>query len=97
MPTRKRTRTEKRKGDRPETLRQAQTWEAVKTHYLNAGLCNPCAGQAAYGHQLGFTRIKNPCKPCQKIILPAKLTDRHGDRGQLWLQGRFAGWSVVVL
>lgn len=76
--------------DRPETIRQARTFETVKGHYERAGLCGPCAGQAAYGHQMGFAKIKPPCAACALITLPAKLSARHGDRGQLWLQGHWA-------
>lgn len=88
---------DKRKGDKPETVRQAATWENVKNHYLAAGLCNGCAGQAAYGHQLGFSRIKDPCDTCKMITLPDKLTARHGDRGQKWLRGHYSGVTIVVI
>lgn len=78
-----------RRKDRPETLRQARTWETVKGHYEDAGLCGGCAGQAAYGHQLGFAKIKPPCAECAYIRLPDVLINRHGDRGQRWLGGHF--------
>jgi hypothetical protein len=75
--------------DRPETFRQAQTWETVKGHYEDAGLDGSCAGQAAYGHQMGFRKIKPPCPVCAAITLPARLVLRHGSRGQRWLRGEF--------
>ena len=86
----------KRKGDRPETLRQAETWENVKNKYVAAGLDNGCAGQAAYGHQMGFARIHPPCPACQLITLPQDLIDRHGDRGARWLAGEFVSPSEDV-
>jgi hypothetical protein len=72
---------------KPETIRQAQTWETVKGHYLEEGLCEKDAAQAAWGHQNGFTQIKDPCEDCQKIKLSIKLIDHHGIRGQRWLKG----------
>lgn len=87
----------KTKGDRPETVRQAQTWETVKGHYESAGLCLGCAGQAAYGHQMGFSRVKDPCVLCRLVTLPHRIIKRHGDRGQRWLNGAFTGVRVVVL
>lgn len=81
---------EKRKGDRPETVRQAQTWQNVKGQYQEAGLCEGCAGQAAYGHQLGFARIQDPCMTCRSVALPDKLIDRHGPRAVQWLAMHFS-------
>ena len=54
--------------DVPETQRQAQRWDAVKAHYLRKGLCAVCAAQAAYGHQLGFGRVKPPCDACVPLV-----------------------------
>jgi hypothetical protein len=62
------------KADRPETVRQAQTWETVKNRYVAAGLCHKCASQAAWGHQIGFSRVEHaPCAACRPIVdgLPA--------------------------
>lgn len=78
------------KRDKPETVRQAGTWENVKRRYADAGLCDGCAGQAAYGHQLGFTRIKDPCRTDAGKTLPRTLIAKHGVRGQQWLNGHFA-------
>jgi hypothetical protein len=85
------------KRDKPETPRQAATWENVKNRYVEAGLCTGCAGQAAYGHQLGFTRIKDPCDNCRTVTLPDDLIKRHGDRGVLWLAGHFTDQSAEVV
>jgi hypothetical protein len=49
-------------------MRQAKTWENVKNRYLAAGLCTRCAAQAAYGHQLAFSRIRPPCGDCAAIV-----------------------------
>jgi hypothetical protein len=76
-------------ADRPETVRQARTWETVKGHYEDAGLDGGCAGQAAYGHQLGFAKVNPPCDHCSYIVLPRTLIARHGIRGQQWLHGHF--------
>lgn len=77
------------KRDKPETHRQATTWENTKNKYKGAGLCNGCAGQAAYGHQLGFHKIKPPCEADAGKQVPEEITRRHGDRGARWLAGEF--------
>jgi hypothetical protein len=79
----------KRKGDAPETLSQAINWTTVKTRYRRAGLCEGCAGQAAYGHQLSFRRINPPCEADRGKILPERVLRQQGDRGQLWLNGHW--------
>lgn len=57
------------KAERPETLRQAITWESVKRNYLQHGLCDRCAGQAAWGHQIGFSRLEQlPCGKCWPAV-----------------------------
>jgi hypothetical protein len=78
-----------RKGDPSENIAQAQYWQSIKNKYLAAGLCNGCAGQAAYGHQLGFSRVHDPCSACRGIQVPVSLTYRHGGWGQLWLDDHF--------
>lgn len=74
---------------KPETLSQAHTWELVKNRYVEEGLCEKDAAQAAWGHQNGFRQINSPCGACQNITLSDKLIERHGRRGQLWLQGKW--------
>jgi hypothetical protein len=78
-----------RRQEKPETFRQAQYWQKVKSKYLAAGLCNGCAGQAAYGHQLGFARIQDPCDVCLMTALPQDMIEKHGVWGQRWLVGHF--------
>lgn len=85
------------KKDKPETARQAQTWENTKNKYVAAGLCNGCAGQAAYGHQMGFHRIHPPCGSCRGRTVPPELVDRHGDRGARWLMGEFTAPVEAVI
>lgn len=78
------------KGDKPETLRQAHTWTTVKHEYERAGLCGGCAGQAAYGHQLGFHKgLTPPCAEDAGKTLSGELLAKHGPRGQRWLNGEF--------
>lgn len=52
-----------------ETLSQAREWDKTKMHYVRLGLDHRCAAQAAYGHQLGFTQVKDPCSACLKVIV----------------------------
>lgn len=56
------------KWKRAETPRQARTFDSYKEHYLGLGLCGPCAAQAAFGHQLGFSRSKSPCEVCISLV-----------------------------
>src|SRR5690606_10003832 len=64
-----------------ETLEQARTWDRVKTAYLRDGFCDPCAAQAAWGHQNGFTRVRPICGLCVGTI----PTYRHaGERARTW-------------
>jgi hypothetical protein len=55
--------------DPVETLRQARIFDSTKRHYERLGLCRICAAQAAWGHQLGFSRVtKQPCRECQPFV-----------------------------
>lgn len=56
------------KVDPPETLRQAQRWDSAVTRYTRAGLCARCASQAAWGGQIGYTRVHAPCEYCAAIV-----------------------------
>lgn len=58
----------RRARDPVETPRQARTFDATKRHYERLGLCRTCAAQAGWGHQLGFSRINQPCKRCQALV-----------------------------
>lgn len=53
---------------KPETLAQARRWETTKRRYIGAGLCDKCAAQAAWGHQIGFSRINAPCADCAAVV-----------------------------
>ncbi|MDR6988959.1 hypothetical protein J2Y66_003467 [Paenarthrobacter nitroguajacolicus] len=56
------------KSSDPETLTQAREHGRNIEHYKRLGLCNGCAGQAAWGHQNGFYTIHPPCNLCQPIV-----------------------------
>lgn len=57
------------KRDLPETNKQAQVWETVKNRYLRLGLCHRCTSQAAWAHQIGWTRIEHdPCLNCLPLV-----------------------------
>ena len=64
----------------PETLRQAQRWEAIKICYAEAGLCDRCATQPAWGHQDnggGWDNLRPPCDHCETVVrgLPVSTTN----------------------
>jgi hypothetical protein len=59
----------RRTSSRPETRRQAETWDRNKRHYVQLGLCSRCAAQAAWGHQLGFTEVHAPCSGCLHVVI----------------------------
>jgi hypothetical protein len=63
-----------------ETLVQARTWMTVKNIYRELGLCNGCAGQAAYGHQMGFAAVHPPCPACEKVIAAFPIEKPNGWR-----------------
>jgi hypothetical protein len=65
----------------PETLRQAQTWDSVKSKYTGLGWCPQCAAQAAWGHQLGFSNVHDPCPGCMGLPTPDR---RGGVRAERW-------------
>lgn len=70
-----------RRAEAPETLGQARVWDRKRNRYLIAGLCPPCAAQAAYGHAEGFQDIRNPCAVCQPIV---NTFPNAGPRGSKW-------------
>jgi len=53
---------------KPETLRQAQRFDAHVAVYRQKGLCEACSAQMAYGHQLGWAAITPPCESCRPIV-----------------------------
>jgi hypothetical protein len=64
----------------PESPAQVRQWEVTKRRYRRAGLCDKCAGQAAWGHQPGtggFKLINPPCDDCFEIVqlLPRPTTN----------------------
>jgi hypothetical protein len=66
----------------PETLRQAQRWQAIKDRYVIEGLCDCCAAQAAWAHQNRgdtWSSIHPPCAACQAVVtgLAAPTSSPH--------------------
>jgi hypothetical protein len=53
---------------RPETLRQARLSDAAASFYRRAGLCDRCAGQAAWGHATSFSEVLPPCQECHPLV-----------------------------
>jgi hypothetical protein len=54
-----------------ETMRQAQRWGVIKFRYVDAGLCDRCAAQAAWGHQDnagGWDDLQPPCGRCVFVV-----------------------------
>lgn len=86
--------TTSRTRDANETPRQARTFSTVKGHYLTLGLCSPCAAQAAFGHQLGFSRSKPPCNSCRAIIASFPVEEPGPWRSRSPRRGASAPWSV---
>lgn len=68
-------------SESPETRSQAHTWEVTANRYQAEGLCRGCAGQAAYGHQLGFSRVRPPCAECRPLVAGFP---RSAGRGNPW-------------
>jgi hypothetical protein len=59
----------------------AASWNTRRNKYLALGLCEECAGQAAWGHQSGFgphehvraghlaiESVRPPCKSCAPVV-----------------------------
>lgn len=81
----------------PETKSQADEHGRTMRHYLTLGICNACAGQAAWGHQNGFSSVHPPCLSCLPIVAsfpteqPApwrSLSRRYGRRPPAGANGR---------
>ncbi|PCC26512.1 hypothetical protein CIK75_02500 [Glutamicibacter sp. BW78] len=72
----------------PETASQAHTWERIKTHYLQLGLCHKCAAQAAYGSQYGFTDVNPPCVECSPTVAAFASKQPNGWRSQGRIRSR---------
>lgn len=68
------------KSHRPETIGQANAWDAIKRRYLAAGFCHRCAARAAWGHQIGFTKTDPPCEHCAGLTVP----EIAGERAARW-------------
>jgi hypothetical protein len=65
-----------------ETLCQARTWEVVKLRYIDVGLCERCAAQAAWGHQTqagGWHGLRPPCASCAPVVAAFGLPKTNDD------------------
>lgn len=85
--------TRSRSRDANETPRQARTFSTMKGHYLTLGLCSPCAAQAAFGHQLGFSRSNPPCDSCSSTIGTFPVREPGPWRSSSPRRGAQAPWS----
>ena len=65
----------------PETLGQARVWTRKQGRYELAGLDPACAAQAAWGHAVGFQKIKDPCLVCLPIVAAFPVP---GPKGSKW-------------
>jgi hypothetical protein len=65
------------KAVKPETQSQAETWTRVETNAALFGLDHRCAAQLAWGAQLGFANVHEPCDDC-KALLADQPTVRPG-------------------
>jgi hypothetical protein len=70
-----------RKHTEPESISQAKVWDRKCKRYRIAGLCDPCSANAAWGHQLGFGDIPDPCSACQPTV---NAFDTSGPKGSKW-------------
>lgn len=69
-----------RASQRHETTRQARTWQEVYGWYDRAGLCPRCSAQGAWGHQLGFSNVRQPCNSCAGIVAEFPAESLNGWR-----------------
>lgn len=53
---------------KPETVRQARTFDTYANRYQSVGLCDYCAAQAAFGHQHGFSVVEPVGDCCIAIV-----------------------------
>ena len=83
------------RADPPETAAQVASWERVKRHALDYGLCDRCAAQMAWGAQLGFTRVEHPpcpvCVPLVEALPNAKPNGWRVPHGSLSHRGSWVG------
>lgn len=89
---------------KPETHSQAASWQFRRNKYLALGLCDACAGQAAYGHQSGFAPhehvrgghlvlegVRPPCPACVPIVAAFPVPAAGGWRKHPSVMRSFGG------
>lgn len=67
-----------RRAEPPETMDQARRHGWHVRRYESLGLCPRCASQAAWGHQVGWTRVHRPCDPCRPLVDKFDLPQVNG-------------------
>ena len=72
-------------SSRPETLNQAEIFDAVVAAYMAAGWCPICSAQAAFGRQIGFRQVQPPCPSCRGLQPPHGFSN---DRSRSWAAGK---------
>lgn len=74
--------------DTPETYEMAREWDRRAAAYRRAGLCDPCASSASWGHALGWLRAPTPpCFPCAVVVATFPQETVHPG-WRKWPQGR---------
>jgi hypothetical protein len=66
------------KRTRPETMNEARSFETVKTHAVEYGLCIHCSSRLAWGHQNGFRELEPPCKEDFEKIQQLPVEKQNG-------------------
>lgn len=83
-------------ADAPESRVQAETWTRVKNHAVRFGLCQGCASQLAWGHQLGFERVtRPPCTACVPVIDRLDVAKANGWRTVAGCAAKVAVWPIA--
>lgn len=74
--------------DIPETYEMAREWDRRAVAYRRAGLCDPCASSASWGHAVGWLRVPSPpCSLCAAIVATFPKETVH-PAWRKWPQGR---------
>jgi hypothetical protein len=76
----------------PESRRQAQRWEQNKRRWLAVLDCHPCAAQAAWAAQCGYSAVHPPCDSCRAKVAALPVPAVNG-----WRTGRPVGASEMTV
>lgn len=83
----------------PESIGQAEAWQAVCRLAELAGLCSRCAAQLAWGAQEGsggFSSIHPPCAPCTIVMLEWPVVRANSWRTPRGKLSSAATWAEAV-